>query len=151
MHMKRVAVAAGLCAALLLGGACKKQQNDNEAIRASIVQHLNSLKSLNLSAMDMDIKQVSINDTQAQAQVEFRPKAGAPSGVGMQVTYALEKRDGAWVVVKSQAGGGEIIHPGENQPSDNAPGPMPGALPPGHPPVTRPPETPKPSQSPRSQ
>ncbi len=150
MHMKRVAVAAGLCAALLLGGACKKQQNDNEAIRASIVQHLNSLKSLNLSAMDMDVKQVTINGAQAQAQVEFRPKSGAPAGVGMQVTYALEKRDGAWVVLKSQVGG-EIIHPAAGQPPDSVHGSMPSALPPGHPPVSRPPEPPKSAESPKRQ
>lgn len=140
--MKRVTLVAGLCAALLFGGACKKQQNDNEAIRASIVQHLNSLKSLNLSAMDMEIKQVAINGTQAQAQVEFRPKSGAPPGAGMQVGYTLERRDGAWVVLKSQVGG-EIIHPGAGQPPDSVHGSMPGALPPGHPPVSRSPEAPK--------
>ncbi len=141
--MKRFALAAGLCAALLFGGACKKRENDNDAIRASIVQHLNSLKSLNLSAMDMDVKQVTINGAQAQAQVEFHPKSGAPAGAGMQVAYTLERRDSAWVVLKSQGVGGEIIHPGESQPPDSVHGSTPGALPPGHPPVSRSPEPPK--------
>jgi hypothetical protein len=141
--MREIVLTAGLCAMLVFGTACKKQQNDKEAIRAGIMQHLNSLKSFNLSAMEMDVKQVTINGTQAQAQVEFRPKSGAPPGAGMHVGYTLEKREGTWAVVKSQAIGGEIIHPGGSQPSESAPGSMPDELPPGHPPVKRAPETPK--------
>ncbi len=148
--MKQIGLTTGLCVALILGAGCKKQQNDNEAIRASIVQHLNSLKSLNLGAMDMDVKQVTINGTQAQAQVEFRPKTGAPPGAGMQVAYALEKREGAWVVLKSQVGG-EIIHPAAGQPPDSVDGSMPSALPPGHPPASRAPEAPKSAESPKRQ
>jgi len=39
----------------------------------------------------------------AHAEVVFRPKTGAPAGAGMQIAYNLEKRDGAWVVQKSQS------------------------------------------------
>src|ERR1700716_3018471 len=151
--MKRIALALGFFAALFAVGGCKKQQNDNDAIRAGIMQHLTGVGTLNMSAMVMDIQKVSINGNQAHAEVEFRPKTGSPQGAGMQVSYNLEKRDGAWVVQKTQPAGGLIQHP---DPSKNPhlnqdvhsgglpnfsdvlnPGSAtaPGALPPGHPPV----------------
>jgi hypothetical protein len=113
--MRKVAAVFGLSAALLLGGGCKKQQSDNDAIRAGIMTHLNGLTGINVNAMVMDIKSVSINGNQAHAEVEFRPKTGAPPGAGMQVAYNLEKRDGAWVVQKTQPMGGMIQHPDPNQ------------------------------------
>jgi hypothetical protein len=151
--MKQLGLALGLSAALFLGGGCKKQPSDNDAIRTGILQHLNGVGTLNMSAMDMDIRSVSINGNQAHADVVFRPKNGAPAGAGMQVAYNLEKRDGAWVVQKSQPNGGMIQHPDPNkdphQNSDAHSGSLPnfsdivnpggsaprGALPPGHPPV----------------
>jgi hypothetical protein len=151
--MRRIVLALGLCAALLIGGGCKKQPSDSDAIRAGILQHLNGVGTLNMSAMDMDIRSVSINGNQAHAEVVFRPKTGAPAGAGMQVAYNLEKRDGAWVVQKSQPTGGMIQHPDTNKnPHQNQdvhsgslpnfsdivnPGgaPAQGTLPAGHPPV----------------
>ncbi len=151
--MRNVAAVLGLSAALLLGGGCKKQPSDNEAIRVGIMQHLNAVGTLNMSAMEMDIRSVSVNGNQAHAEVEFWPKTGAPPGAGMQIAYNLEKRDGAWVVQKSQPVGGMIQHPDPNknphQNQDVHSGSMPnfsdivnpagappqGALPPGHPPV----------------
>jgi hypothetical protein len=153
LRMKRLALALGLSAALLVAGGCKNQQNDNDAIRAGIMQHLTGVGTLNMSAMEMDIRSLSIKGNQARAEVEFRPKTGAAQGAGMQVAYNLEKRDGAWVVLKTQAAGGMIQHPDPNQnPHQNqnvhpgdlpnfsdilnpAGAPTPGALPPGHPPV----------------
>src|SRR5258708_37887344 len=95
--MKHNLLALGLTAALLLVGGCKKQPSDNEAIRAGIMQHLTAVGTLNMSAMDMDVRSVSINGNQAHAEVVFRPKTGAPAGAGMQIAYHLEKRDGAGV------------------------------------------------------
>src|SRR5271156_3089494 len=100
--MKRLAIAMGLFAAFCIAGGCKKQQNDRDAIRAGIMQHLTSMGTLNMGAMDMDIRTVSINGNSAHAEVEFRPKNSAPQGPGMQVAYNLEKREGAWVVLKTQ-------------------------------------------------
>src|SRR5713226_1684912 len=160
-RMKRIGLALGLFAAVFISGACRKQQTDNEAIRAGILQHLNGVGTLNISAMEMDIRSVSINGNQAHADVVFRPKTGAPPGAGMQVAYNLEKRDGAWVVLKTQPTGGMIQHPDSNKsPHQNqdvhssslpnfsdivnpAGTPPQGALPPGHPPVN--------SQQPSSQ
>lgn len=151
---KQIAAVTGLAVSLASATGCK-QQNDNDAIRAGITQHLISLKSLNLSAMDMDVNDVAIQGRQARAQVTFRPKTGAPAGAGMQVAYQLEKRDSAWVVVKTETAGGMIAHPAANanphaQPAadlmhgnlpnfrEMLPPANPGsraALPPGHPPI----------------
>jgi hypothetical protein len=151
--MKQVALALSLISALLFAVACKKQQTENDAIRAGIMQHLSGVGTLNMSAMEMDIRSVSVNGDQAHAEVEFRPKTGAAPGAGMQVAYNLEKRDGAWVVLKTETLGGTINHPppGQNphQTQDVHPSSLPNfsdilnpsgasapaSLPPGHPPV----------------
>jgi hypothetical protein len=160
--MRKVVPVLGISGALLFGAGCKQQPSDNDAIRAGILQHLNGVGTLNMSAMEMDIRSVSINGNQAHADVEFRPKTGAPPGAGMQVSYNLEKRDGAWVVQKTQPAGGMIQHPDPNKnPHQNQdvhsgtlpnfsdivnPGgaPAQGALPPGHPPINSPPATSQP-------
>jgi hypothetical protein len=160
--MKRLSLALVLAASLFAAGGCKKQASDNEAIRAGILQHLTGIGTLNMTAMDMDIRSVSINGNQAHAEVEFRPKTGGAPGAGMQVGYNLEKRDGAWVVLNSQPMGGMIQHPDPSQnprqiqdvhrglpkfndilnPSGT---PAQSALPPGHPPVNSRPSNSQPS------
>jgi hypothetical protein len=94
----------------LLSG-CKQKQGDDEAIRAAVRQHLVSLGTLNLQAMDTDFNRISVNNNQASADVSFRPKTGAPAGAAMQVTYQLEKQEGNWRVVKTSTPGGMIEHP----------------------------------------
>ena len=164
--MKRLVLALGLATALVGGSACRKQASDSAAIRSGILQHLNAIGTLNMSAMDMDVRSVSINGNQAHAEVEFRPKTGGATGAGMQVGYNLEKRDGTWVVLKTQSLGGTMQHPDPNQnPHTNqdvhsgalpkfsdilnpADRPAPGALPPGHPPVDSSQTSPKSSSNP---
>jgi hypothetical protein len=159
--MKRVVLAVGLAVVLLGPSACRKQASDSAAIRSGILQHLNAIGNLNMSAMDMDVRTVSINGNQAHAEVEFRPKGGGVAGAGMQVAYNLEKREGSWVVLKTQPLGGTIQHPDPNQnPHTNpdvhsgalpkfsdilnpADSPAPAALPAGHPPVDSPPPSAK--------
>ena len=161
--MNRLAVALCLFVALCVSSGCKKQPSDEDAIRAGIMQHLTGVGTLNMSAMEMDIRSVSINGNQVHAQVSFRPKTGAPAGAGMQVDYNLEKRDGAWIVLKTQPAGGMIQHPdptkNPNQNPDVHSGSLPnfsdivnragapsqGALPPGHPPVNSKPAASQPS------
>lgn len=149
--MKRAPLLIVLFGFLIVFAGCKKQVSDADAIRAGIDQHLSGLKTINLAAMDMTVKSFSIQGNQAQAQVEFRPKAGAPDGAGMQITYTLEKQNGAWVVQNTQPAGGSIQHPapGENPHETMTPGSstqMPNfndlvggssgsTMPPGHPPV----------------
>ena len=144
----------GLIALMPLAG-CKQKQGDDEAIRAAVHQHLISLGTLNLQAMDTDFNRISVNNTQASADVSFRPKTGAPADAAMQVTYQLEKQDGNWRVVKTSTPGGMIEHPNANmnphgqavqgevhgklpnfQEMLGGPGTTGGnTLPPGHPPV----------------
>ena len=149
--MKRVTFYSTLLAMLVFFAVCKNQESDSDGIRAGINQHLTSLNSLNLSVMDMNITSVSIEGNQAQAQVEFRPKTGAPQGAGMLVVYSLKKQNGKWVVQNSASAGGMIVHPapGQNphlnstsQPSTTLPSfkdlvnsGSGNPLPPGHPPV----------------
>ena len=135
---------------------CGKKQTADDAIRAAVRQHLVSLNTLNLQAMDMDFTKVTVQDNQANAEVSFRPKTGAPAGAAMQVAYRLEKHDGNWAVVKTAAVGGVIDHPapganphtepGQREVHGNLPNfkdilgapnsESSGALPPGHPPVS---------------
>jgi hypothetical protein len=156
--MKRNYSRLGFFLVILLVVGCKSRLSDNDAIRAGIMQHLNAVGTLNMSAMNMDLKRTTINGNQAHAEVEFRPKTGAPPGAGMQVAYNLEKRDGAWVVLKTQAAGGMIEHPAPGQNPHQtqnvhagqlpnfselvnpAAGPAPGTLPPGHPPISSAPD-----------
>ncbi len=127
--MKRLIITLGLAAALLGPSACRKQASDSAAIRSGILQHLNSVGNLNMSAMVMDVRTVSINGNQAHAEVEFRPKTGGVPGAGMQVAYNLEKRDGSWVVLKTEPLGGMIQHPDPNQNPHTNPDVHSGALP----------------------
>jgi hypothetical protein len=150
--MRRVAYGCAVIAILSLIVGCKKQESDADGIRSGINQHLASLKTLNLDAMDMNVTSVSIQGNQAQAQVEFRPKTGSPQGAGMQVSYTLTKQNGQWIVQNSQPSGGGIQHPGPGEnphmdsaspSSDSLPnfrdlvpgGASSSSLPPGHPPV----------------
>ena len=150
--MRRMTIALGIAAAFVLLGGCQKQVGDSEAIRAGIMQHLAGVGTLNMSAMDMDIRSVSIDRNQAHAEVEFRPKSGGTPGASMQVAYNLEKRDGSWVVIKSLPMGGMIQHPDQSQnPHQNvhsagmpnfkdlinpAGASAPASLPPGHPAIS---------------
>ena len=119
--MKRAAFLVALGLVALVGG-CAKPPSDADAVRAGINQHLAGLKTINLSAMDMEVLNVSIQGNQAQAQVEFRPKTGAPAGAGMQVSYALAKQNGVWVVQTTQPMGGSIQHPGPGENPHVTPG-----------------------------
>ena len=78
--MKRSAYFLTVIGLLVLFAGCKKQESDADAIRSGINQHLASLKTLNLGAMDMNITNVSVQGNQAQAQVEFKPKTGGAAG-----------------------------------------------------------------------
>src|SRR6202166_1189289 len=154
--MKRSAYFLSAMLVLVLFAGCKKQESDADGIRSGINQHLASLKTINLGAMDMNITNVSVQGNQARAQVEFKPKTGAPQGAGMQVAYSLQKQNGQWVVQNTQPAGGSIQHPGPGEnPNANSASPSTGSmpnfrdlvpggagasgnsatLPPGHPPV----------------
>jgi len=149
--MKRVSLYFVLFGFLITFAGCKKPVSDADAIRAGINTHLSGLKTINLSAMDMTVNSFSIQGDKATAQVEFRPKTGAPQGAGMQVNYNLEKQNGIWIVQKTEPAGGMIQHPAPGDTSNQTMtpgsstqlpnfnnlvgGPSGGSMPAGHPAV----------------
>jgi hypothetical protein len=144
--MKRTGPLFLLLIALITAGGCgDKTQSENDAIRSGINEHLATVKSINMSAMDMSVTGVTIQENKAQVQVNFLPKGAAPGATGMQVSYSLEKQNGKWTVVNTLPTGGMGQPPAGEQ---AAPGAVPdfsdllhgqtpngNALPPGHPPL----------------
>jgi hypothetical protein len=130
-HMMRALFVPILFAAIVFPGGCSKQESDADLIREGINQHLTSLKTINLAAMNMNITKTSIEGNQANVQVEFLPKTGAPAGASMQVAYSMEKQGAKWVVQNSQPMGGMIQHPapGENPHATTTPPSSPNSLP----------------------
>jgi|SRR5579864_944063 len=109
--MALLAVMATLVAGCKNGsGAAQSQAQTENAVRAAIQDHLAHQGNLNLQAFDTDVKQVTIQGDRAKAEVEFRIKGGPGA---MQLTYSLEKRDGAWSVTNSDVGS-NFSHPGSN-------------------------------------
>jgi ABC-type transporter MlaC component len=116
---------------LAISVGCKKQANDQDAIRTGIDKHLSEQAGLNLSAMDREVKQVVVNGDHANAQVEFRVKGG---DARMEIEYTMERQGGEWKVLNSQPMAGQEAHPGM-QASPGAPDSGGNSLPQGHPPV----------------
>ena len=124
-----ISILAILCA---FAASCGKQVNDQDAIRASIEKHLNGRADLNLSAMDREVKQVTVHGDQASAQVEFRLKGG---DARMEIEYALERKGKEWTVRNSQPMGMGDAHSGTAQPPAGTPGSGGAQVPEGHPPT----------------
>lgn len=132
--MKRGFLAALLGATVLFAVACKSRTDEKEAIRSGVIKHLAGLNMLDMSKMEVNVTQATVNGNQAQAQVEIRAKGGDAAGNAMQIGYAMEKHGAEWVVLKSTGMGGGMQHPG---PGEAPPaGTAPGAMPPGHPNVS---------------
>ncbi|HTA60679.1 MAG TPA: hypothetical protein VK805_21170 [Candidatus Baltobacteraceae bacterium] len=129
--MKRGFLAVLLGAMVLFAVGCKPRSDEKEAIRAGVIKHLAALNMLDMSKMDVNVTQATINGNQAQAQVEIRAKGADSAGNAMQIGYAMEKHGAEWVVLKSTGMSGGMQHPG---PGEAPPaGTTPGAMPPGHP------------------
>jgi hypothetical protein len=105
------------------GGTQPRTPAPEDSIRTAIQAHLAHKGTLNLQAFDTDVKQVKVEGDHAQADVEFRVKSGQGA---MQLTYALEKRDGAWSVIESDPVGSNFSHPPLDQ-SQSPPNSLPGA------------------------
>ena len=146
--MNRWVWMCSLISLFAFAGGCSKRANDQDAIRATIEQHLNGRADLNMNAMEHEFKQISVNGDKATAQVVFHLKNN--QAANMEVDYTLQKQGGKWSVVNSQPTG----HPGVSQmpPDSTQSGPqgtIPSfnnllkgqppsgtqSLPPGHPPV----------------
>ncbi len=145
------AVALGLTAALL--GGCKKNIDNNDAVKQGITAYLS--KRADLLAMDVNVTSVAYHGDEATATVRFQAKGNSSPSAGMSMEYVLDRKGNQWVV-KGRAGGeahtgmpqgapGAAPAPGANGGSIGAMPSMPnghpsvgepsGALPPGHPPI----------------
>ena len=91
---------------------CNKQASDQDAIRASIEKRLSARSDLNMSAMEREVKQVTVNGDHATAQVEFRLKGGDAK---MEIEYTLERQGKEWAVLNSQPMGGGMSQPDAGQ------------------------------------
>lgn len=152
--MKRstlAALALGLTAVLL--GGCKKNIDNNDAVKQGITAYLS--KRADLLAMDVNVTSVAYHGDEATATVRFQAKGNSSPSAGMSMQYVLERKGNQWVV-KGRAGGdahtgmpqgapGGSPAPGASGGSIGAMPSMPnghpsvgapsGALPPGHPPI----------------
>ena len=126
---RRIFALAFFC---VLAAGCSKTVSDQDAIRASIEKHLNGRSDLNLSAMDREVKQVSVDGDHASAQVEFMVKGG---DARMDIDYALQRQGKDWAVLSSQPVGMGESHSGMQQPPPSGPDSGGAQMPPGHPPV----------------
>lgn len=107
--------------------------NSKEAVRKAVVQHLSTRKGLDLdmSAMDVEVGDVSFRANEAEATVSFRPKGAQAAAMTMQ--YQLAREGDQWKVrpkANAAHGSGSV----------ELPAPLPGSggaatMPPGHPPV----------------
>jgi hypothetical protein len=124
-----------LTVAVLLAGACSRADIDNkEAVRAAMVEYLESNQSstgLDLSRMDVSVDAVVFERDLARATVSFTIKG---TDQGMQGNYTLERQGNKWGNVKNQ---NLTAAPHAMPDSGAAPAPE---MPAGHPPV--PAETP---------
>jgi hypothetical protein len=140
------AIALGLTVALL--GGCKKNIDNNDAVKQGITSYLS--KRSDLLAMDVNVTSVTYHGDEATAVVRFQAKGNSSPTAGMSMEYVLQRQGNQWVV-KGRAGGD--THSGMPQgapgsaPGGGSMGAMPnlpnghpatggepsGALPPGHP------------------
>jgi hypothetical protein len=132
-----IAAAVGLSIALL--GGCKRDIQNNDAIRQGVMTYL--AKRQDLLAMDVSVTAVTYKENEATATVRFQAKGNNAPGSGMDMAYVLERKGNQWVV-KGRAG--ENPHgaqgmgmpqgsPGARPGGSGSIGAMPDTLPPGHP------------------
>ncbi len=107
--------------------SCSSQANLNskDAVKKAVLDYLSTRKGLdlNMSAMELDVGDVSFRTNEADATVSFRPKGSQTSAMTMNYTLV---RDGDRWKVKPRAEGGANPH-GVPMPATE--------LPPGHPPA----------------
>jgi hypothetical protein len=116
----------------LVLGACKKDIQNEDAVRRGILNYLS--KRPDLTAMDVTVTKVAFRQTEADATVHFQAKNSTAPGTGLDMSYTLERKGDEWVVKGKPAGSHGAGMPGAMPPAGG-----PGTLPPGHPPVQPPP------------
>jgi hypothetical protein len=118
------------CAVLLVAG-CKRAPENSEAIRQAVIEHVKKNAGIDMNQINVEIRNVKFEGSQASAAVSFKPK-GSPDQ-GMSMSYTLERQGDKWVV-KGRGGG----HGGMSGGMDSGGTRGAGDLPSGHPPVNNP-------------
>jgi hypothetical protein len=108
---------------ILLASGCKKDIQNEAAVKAGIVKYIAT--RTNLSEMDVSVTAVSFRENDADATVHFQAKGNSNPGAGLEMKYSLERKGSEWVV-KGRSGSGVGHAMGSAMPS-------PSGLPAGHP------------------
>jgi hypothetical protein len=88
-------IAAAAVSLVLLAG-CKKDIQNQEAVRQGVMSYLS--KRGDLLAMDVSVSSVAFRQDEATAEVHFQAKENPSPAAGMTMQYVLERKDGQWVV-----------------------------------------------------
>ena len=87
---------AALAVCLTLLGGCKKDIQNQDAIRKGVMNYLS--KRSDLLAMDVSVASVEFRQDEATATVHFQAKGNSSPGAGMNWQYILEREGSEWVV-----------------------------------------------------
>jgi hypothetical protein len=120
-----------LTAATFIG--CQRKNIDTpEAVRESIVKHIEARGDIDLKELELSVKNVSFQGNTCQAEVSFVP-VGQPATSGMTMHYSLEREGDAWKVKPPKPPSGGMQTPPPTATPQVPPSQQP--LPAGHPPV----------------
>jgi hypothetical protein len=120
-----------LCLILCLAACQRGGQNNTEAVRQGVLDHLaKSTSNINVSAMDVKIAAVQFNGEQADATVDVTAK-GQSAVPPMTLKYHLEHQNNKWVVVgrATESGHGGAVDPNAGGGANPHGGAMPPAMP----------------------
>src|ERR1700733_12137152 len=84
----------GLSLALL--GGCKKNIQNDDAVRQGIMNYLS--KRPDLLSMDVNVTSVAYRRDEATATVRFQAKGNTSPGASMSMQYLLERQGNQWNV-----------------------------------------------------
>src|SRR5258708_18200001 len=90
---------AALAAVLVMGAAaaCKRNIDNQEAVRQAVIDYLAKRSNLNVSAMNVDVTSVTFRSNEADAVVAITARGPAP-GQPMSMRYTLERQRDHWAV-----------------------------------------------------
>lgn len=123
----------------LLLGACKKDIQNEDAVKQGILNYLS--KRQDLGKMDVTISKVAFRQNEADATVHFQAKDANGPNTGLDMQYVLERKGNEWVVKGKALGSGHSSAGGMENPHGTGAPPgaqMPAPLPPGHPQIPAP-------------
>jgi hypothetical protein len=92
----RPTLIAAIAVSLVLLAGCNKDLQNQDAVRQGVMSYLS--KRSDLLAMDVSVTSVAFQKDEATAQVHFQAKGNSSPAAGMTMQYALERKDGQWVV-----------------------------------------------------